>query len=485
MENNEVVLEPIDFNKIRQKGRNHRRTQSNTAFDLCGILKTHQSKPELINDIVETYNIMDGNDTKKLVDAINDKENEKQIIVEDIYEIPTSRAIVPHQSSSCNPMNFVKKRNLSCGGSLSNTCPIRAIDLRADPETLNDIIGLNVILERKNSVESSEFEAGSLSSYGHSRTSSSSAMEPKLTHNQILIKQDSRLGLTDRSNLVHQQSGSSLVNTKGSSQDIIHINADLQVFLPVNDNERELSKNIEAELQKRKSTPHKPVTLPNAHMRTYTAEKFAEPVPHDKEYKEKKSDHFHFDSWKKPIAYVRDRSTSKSVTPTNLTSTGPASSSQTPAIFLNKSATQNTSSAKTIVNPLNIPKKVSPSSAKNFLKVLGKTHKAVSQQLRGMITLDSVKTEESQNIKIHKSFLELERSQTESRKARTPLSNKTDDDLVQQLCENNKALETKIFSLESKIDSLLEKNVGLEEHVRSLVGIIGQLSVQFAELQEV
>jgi len=141
--------------KLKAKKKTlHRRTQSNTAFDMNNLLGKETHDPELLNQIVKTYDIMDAEKTEKAIEASKNTDSNKEIIVDDIDEIPNTGYVVPKYHSSNNPMNFIRKRNLSTGSSLGTHQPMpRTLDLLNNAEIVSDLIGLNTIFEKRNSLE--------------------------------------------------------------------------------------------------------------------------------------------------------------------------------------------------------------------------------------------------------------------------------------------------------------------------------------------
>lgn len=129
----------------------HRRTQSSSVYDFKCILNA--SEPEHANEMIETHKVLNSDATSKAVHAATLKQKEKQLIVDNLDEVPISRAIVP-KSKVGNPINYVKKRNISLGSASLTSCPVRKVELKTDYNSINTLTGLNVIFERKNSVES-------------------------------------------------------------------------------------------------------------------------------------------------------------------------------------------------------------------------------------------------------------------------------------------------------------------------------------------
>jgi len=148
-----------DLILLRNKGKRlHRRTQSTFNLDFLQPL-SKESNHEIIQEMAQTHNILDANLTQKILDAPVTSEFDKEIIVDDIDEIPYSGAIAPRLNSNNNPLAFIKRRNLSAVPSnIGNHCPVKKINLLLD-NNLDDIIGLDTIYEKRNSIESLDIDA--------------------------------------------------------------------------------------------------------------------------------------------------------------------------------------------------------------------------------------------------------------------------------------------------------------------------------------
>ena len=156
-----------DFLLNKPKGRAfHRRTQSNSAYDLNGIVHTAPKDIETdIEAIVSHHNIVGSMATLKALESSRVGNIEKQVIVDDIDEIPKSIGmILSKKSGSSNPMSYIKKRNLSCFNSFVNPCPIKKINLLHEPEKLDNLTGLNTIYEKRNSLDSFDPESTDINS---------------------------------------------------------------------------------------------------------------------------------------------------------------------------------------------------------------------------------------------------------------------------------------------------------------------------------
>lgn len=487
-EDQQIAFEPLDFNKTRQKGRNHRRTQSNTAFDLCGLLNINQSKPEVIKQIAENYHVPDGTNTQRILEAQNQRQDEKQTIVEDIMDIPKSTAIVPRRSSAHNPMNFVKKRNLSCGAPIRNPdiyTPKTAINY----DDLNDIIGLNIIAERKNSVESSDDE-------NDNYEIKSDRQSPNVKDQRTLTRRNSIMDLR-----------SSLEAAKGNQEPKLgaviqqgHFARFLQkANLKTNDASKKhipydtAAESYETPQQKQALGSSKPKGKPSRYEQSNNYQQQQESISQKRAGREverplsnQDGNIFTIDTSSQQTTFVRDRSTSKSATPTNIaTYMNSSGASQTNLAVLNKSATNGSTIKASPSTPFTLPKKISPTEAKNFLKVLckrGKTGNEPGQELMGSSVADS-----SQDKRAQSSFIEIDAYEKSTSKSdvRTPMGVKRKEinDKTDSKDDRITGLENKIFGLEEKIDGLLARNNSLEEQNAMLLKLVEKLTSQCQSLQ--
>lgn len=486
MEDSQVILEPIDFNKIRQKGGNHRRTQSNTAYDLCGVLNTHQSQPELIKQIAENYQILDGSNTQKLLEATRQNTDEKQIIVEDIFEIPNSSAIVPHRKGALNPINFVHRRNLSC--STNEQSSRECTQKRMNYHNLNDIIGLNVIIERKNSVESSECDNTTLEVKSerksrcskeerlHTRSSSVTVMDLRSSLDAVASLQDPKQAVLKDKQETPQEVNIKTQEAQSNRRQAATpcITADIQMLLQQKDTTPQKQsgskqQQLKAPCPSQKKVPQKSSSFVQTHQTSEKTELILFPI----------------DTWKKPANYIRDRSISKSVTPTSVR-TLPENSSrgQTPSSLLNKTAiTSEPGSVKALNNPFNLPKATSASSAKNFLAMLWKKKHPTADQFKGPTIAPS--STRSQERKPQKSLPGFEKPSPNNNDKTPIIFTKVQREGTPIQSDSMATLETKVANLEGKIDSLLLKNSSLEEQNNLLMKLIERLSNQHLELLKV
>jgi len=175
----DILVSPhSDMLNMKAKGRSlHRRVQSNTAFDMNALLN-RRPDPQEYEDLGQTHQIISPDATQRAIEASKNHESEKEVIVDDIDEIPNMGYIIPksYTSNGNNPMSFIKRRNLSvCTALLTNTCPIKKIDLLTDAKKINDLTGLNTIYEKgveDLETETAEIRSSEAYSQQHSRKSS-------------------------------------------------------------------------------------------------------------------------------------------------------------------------------------------------------------------------------------------------------------------------------------------------------------------------
>ena len=95
-----IFSSPLDNPSARSKGRSHhRRTQSNTAFDMNALLNL-KPDPQKFEDLTQTHNVVGVEATQKALDAAKNSQVEKEVIIDDIDDIPNSGWIVPRSISS-------------------------------------------------------------------------------------------------------------------------------------------------------------------------------------------------------------------------------------------------------------------------------------------------------------------------------------------------------------------------------------------------
>lgn len=152
-----------DLMNLRAKGKKlHRRTQSHTTFSLGEVVNKKNTSDEFIHEMLQNHNILNGDFTQKVLDAVNKGEDEKEVIIDDIDDIPNTGIIIPQGFSNNfnNPLNNLQKRNLLL---MRNTfqatnSQFKKIDMLSQVKNIDDITGLNTIHEKRNSMESIETE---------------------------------------------------------------------------------------------------------------------------------------------------------------------------------------------------------------------------------------------------------------------------------------------------------------------------------------
>jgi len=145
----------------RNKGKRlHRRTQSTFDLNWTNAPVKETNSEEFTNEMVKIHNILDADITQKILDVAQvPEDDDREVIVDDIDEIPITMGIAPKLNSENNPMSLIKRRNLSTMIPGSGThCPIRKINLFLELQNIDDLTGLDTIYERKNSVESIDME---------------------------------------------------------------------------------------------------------------------------------------------------------------------------------------------------------------------------------------------------------------------------------------------------------------------------------------
>ena len=151
-----------DLMNLRAKGKKlHRRTQSHTTFSLGEVVNKKNTSEEFIHEMLQTHNILNGDITQKVLDAVNKDENEKEVIVDDIDEIPNTGIIIPQGFSNNlnNPLNNLQKRSLLMKTNFQATgSQFKKMDMLNQVKNIDDITGLNTIHEKRNSMESIETE---------------------------------------------------------------------------------------------------------------------------------------------------------------------------------------------------------------------------------------------------------------------------------------------------------------------------------------
>lgn len=151
-----------DLMKLRAKGKQlHRRTQSHTTFSLNEVANKKNNSDEFFQEMLHSHNTPNGDLTQKVLDAVNRQDNEIEVIVDDIDEIPNTGIIVPQASASGlnNPMSGgIQRRNLLMRNNLGNNSQFKKIDMLSQVRNIDDLTGLGTIHEKRNSMESIDTE---------------------------------------------------------------------------------------------------------------------------------------------------------------------------------------------------------------------------------------------------------------------------------------------------------------------------------------
>ncbi len=151
-----------DLMNLRATGKKlHRRTQSHTTFSLNGVVDKKNTTDEFAQEMLQNHSILNGDLTQKVLDAVNKDLNEKEVIVDDIDEIPNTGIIIPRgfSNGSNNPMNPIQRRGLLMRNTFqTNASQFKKMDMLSQVKNIDDITGLNTIHEKRNSMESIETE---------------------------------------------------------------------------------------------------------------------------------------------------------------------------------------------------------------------------------------------------------------------------------------------------------------------------------------
>lgn len=152
-----------DLMNLRAKGKKlHRRTQSHTTFTLNEVVNRKNNSEEFFQEMLQTNNVLTGDITQKVLDAVNRETNEKEVIIDDIDEIPNTGIIVPQRMSNSlnNPLNNnLQRRALMMRNNMQATnSQFKKIDMLAQVRNIDDITGLGTIHEKRNSMESIDTE---------------------------------------------------------------------------------------------------------------------------------------------------------------------------------------------------------------------------------------------------------------------------------------------------------------------------------------
>jgi len=175
----------------RAKGKKlHRRTQSSTKHDLNSLINKKAASEEFVQEMLQTQNILNTDATQRALDADARKnfEIEKEVIVDDIDEIPNAGFVVPKAHYSNNPLNLISKRNLtarvaSLGTLYPTTKKVHLLDQIKD--NIDEFTGLNTIHEKKSSIDSIDIENfGSKSPDLLSICHSQGSKNPSRTHSK-------------------------------------------------------------------------------------------------------------------------------------------------------------------------------------------------------------------------------------------------------------------------------------------------------------
>ena len=176
---------------MRAKGKKlHRRTQSSSKHDLNGFFDKKAASEEFTQEMIQSNNVLNADATQHALDADANKflENEKEVIVDDIEDIPFTGIIVPKANSAANPLNLVSKGNLTARiASLnSNIYPVKKVHLLDQlKDNIDEFTGLNTIHEKKNSMDSMDTEnLGARSPDLLSICNSQGSKNPSRTHSK-------------------------------------------------------------------------------------------------------------------------------------------------------------------------------------------------------------------------------------------------------------------------------------------------------------
>ena len=150
---------------MRAKGKKlHRRTQSSSKHELNGFFDKKAASEDFVQEMMQSNNVLNANATQTAIDADANKffESEKEVIVDDIEEIPFAGIIVPKANPAANPLNLVSKGTLTARiASLnSNIYPVKRVHLMDQlKDNIDEYTGLNTIHEKKNSMDSMDTDA--------------------------------------------------------------------------------------------------------------------------------------------------------------------------------------------------------------------------------------------------------------------------------------------------------------------------------------
>jgi len=174
----------------RAKGKKlHRRTQSSTKHDLNSLMNKKAASDEFVQEMLQSQNFPQNDATRRALqaDAQVHAEYDKEVIVDDIEDVPSVGFVVPKTHYSNNPLNLISKRNLTARvSSLGNLCPIKKVHLVDQiKDNIDEFTGLNTIHEKKNSIDSADTETfGNKSPDLLSICNSQGSKNPSRTHSK-------------------------------------------------------------------------------------------------------------------------------------------------------------------------------------------------------------------------------------------------------------------------------------------------------------
>ena len=154
------ALGALDSLNAHSKGKkHHRRTQSTLNLEIEGLTPKAVKRDEIIQEFLQAPDTLDADITQKILDVSIDLNSDRQVVVDDINEIPSKGAIVPKLDFNANPLAFNKRRNLSAATPpINNCCPVRKIDLFSNLQHIDNLTGLDTIYEKRGSIESVDIE---------------------------------------------------------------------------------------------------------------------------------------------------------------------------------------------------------------------------------------------------------------------------------------------------------------------------------------
>lgn len=154
-----AVCAPESLNAHAKGKKHHRRTQSTLNLEIEGLTPKAVKKDEIMQEFLQAPDTLDADITQKILDVSIDLNSDRQVVVDDINEIPSKGAIVPKLNFNVNPLAFNKRRNLSAATPpINNCCPIRKIDLFSNLQHIDNLTGLDTIYEKRGSIESVDIE---------------------------------------------------------------------------------------------------------------------------------------------------------------------------------------------------------------------------------------------------------------------------------------------------------------------------------------